>query len=155
MRQGLIKVIFEAKNYVIVNKPAGIFCQPPDLNKSKLCEETAPVLMDMLRHQFPDVASNWRTVHRLDTNVTGGLVIAKDKNSAAMFSRNLRKGGNHGFKLTRKYVAIVGNKAKDLPEEGVLGGPGMLSWYKKGDPGLLVMQLGTGKKHQLRWQLSS
>ncbi|CEP61457.1 pseudouridine synthase PUS5 LALA0_S03e03290g [Lachancea lanzarotensis] len=146
------------KAYLVVNKPAGVFSQPPDMAKWRRNhgESQPPLLLDMVRssmrqHQLE--CDGLRTVHRLDTNVTGGVLIARDKNAAALFSRYLRKGGNSGHKLVRKYVALVDGTASGLANEGVLESNGMKTWYRKIDSGALMLQLRTGKKHQIRRQL--
>ncbi|CUS22110.1 LAQU0S04e08438g1_1 [Lachancea quebecensis] len=150
-----INLVYEARNYIIVNKPPGVFCQPPDRNVwHKLQYKEPPVLLDLLESQVPTYTADWRSVHRLDTNVTGGVLVAKNKNAAAMFSRYLKKGGNHGYKLTRRYVALVDGSTANLPDTGTISEHGRISKFKKAGPQVLVLQLCTGKKHQIRQQLS-
>ncbi|SCU89524.1 LAME_0E04038g1_1 [Lachancea meyersii CBS 8951] len=155
----LLRFLEVCKTYVVVNKPAGVFSQLPDIVKWRQNhgDEHLPLLMDLVRSCAQESgleSSEWRTVHRLDTNVTGGLLIAKDKNSAAHFSKNLKKGGNSGYKLVRKYVALIDGATRNLPTKGVLEHNGMKSWFRKIDSGALVLQLCTGKKHQIRLQLA-
>lgn len=150
-----INLVYEAKNYVIANKPPGVFCQPPDRNVWYNAQyKEPPILLELLKSQASTRAAEWRPVHRLDTNVTGGVLVAKNKNAAAMFSRHLKKGGNHGYKLTRRYVALVEGNTAELPDTGVISENGRLSKFKKAGLHVLVLQLCTGKKHQIRQQLS-
>ncbi|SCU96837.1 LAFA_0G08372g1_1 [Lachancea sp. 'fantastica'] len=154
-----LKILDVCKTYVVVNKPVGVFSQPPDMVKWRRIhgESHPPLLLDMVRscmQQNELGCDELKTVHRLDTNVTGGVLIARDRNAAALFSRNLKKGGNSGHKLVRKYVALVEGTAQDVANEGVLEFAGMKSWFRKIDSGALVLQLCTGRKHQIRRQLA-
>ncbi|SCV04132.1 LANO_0G08350g1_1 [Lachancea nothofagi CBS 11611] len=155
----VVTIVCNCKNYVIANKPAGVFSQMPDRNSwiQKHGVLKPPVLLDMVRssaHTMNLEAGGWRTVHRLDTNVTGGVLIAKNKQAAALFSRYLRKGGNNGNLLIRKYIALVDGETDCLPARGVLEQDGMKSLFCKIDSRALMLQLCTGKKHQIRLQLS-
>ena len=106
-----IPIIFENTHYFIVNKPPGIPSQPPDcrtwgrthpnLDPTPLLERFKAIYYS---HREVELC---RTVHRLDHCVTGGMLIAKTKDASVKFSRFLQKGGNNGYKLQRKYVAIV------------------------------------------------
>ncbi|SCU81829.1 LADA_0C01310g1_1 [Lachancea dasiensis] len=154
-----VRIIYNCKCYLVVNKPIGVFSQMPDLAKwaSNNDGNPPPVLLDLVRTEANNKgqsAEEWRTVHRLDTNVTGGVLIAKTKSAAASFSKNLRKGGNAGNKLIRKYIALVDGETNHIPDQGHLEYDGMKSWFRKIDSGALALQLCTGRKHQIRLQLS-
>lgn len=152
-----VPIIYNGKNYLIVNKAVGIFCQPPDLREwHKAQREDPPVLLDILRENSGICnVQELRTVHRLDSRVTGGVLIAKNKNSAVQFAKNLKKGGNFGFAFTRKYVALVSGTPKEpVSEQGIICKDGMITQYKRIKENCLVVQLHTGKKHQIRKHLA-
>ncbi|AET39263.1 pseudouridine synthase PUS5 Ecym_4187 [Eremothecium cymbalariae DBVPG len=152
-----LPILFQNKHYIIVNKPNGVLSQSPDLRTWWLHHKyEPPVLMDLLRTQYPDICqAQWRTVHRLDATVTGGILISCTRTAASKFSKNLALGGNSGYKFTRKYIALVtGSSIDSFPDEGRLMINDMVSDYKRLGDNLVLFQLHTGKKHQIRIQLS-
>ncbi|CCD26005.2 pseudouridine synthase PUS5 NDAI_0G02300 [Naumovozyma dairenensis CBS 421] len=162
----MIKIIFDCNNYIIVNKPFGVFSQPGDLGawflKNPNSKAGPRVLLDEVPNTFSRNVQSFdklRTVNRLDACVTGGMLLAKNKNAAEMFSRNLRKGGNSGFQISRRYVALLDTNQIDdfqaLRESGTMISDDMVSKYKRLDEQCILLELVTGKKHQLRKQLAS
>lgn len=150
-----LSVLFENLHYLVVYKPPGYLSQPG------LRKDSRPILFDELVKQCAnhDIdTSEWRTVHRLDACVSGGMLIAKTKNAATMFGRNLKYGGNKGYGLVRRYVAMVDpTKSSNLtqyPPTGVLKSDNMVTKYKRVRNNCLIVELVTGKKHQIRKQLS-
>lgn len=139
-----------------------MFSQPGDMNMwfKHYPERARPpvVLNTLLEEQGTNdiTASEWRTVHRLDACVTGGMLIAKNKNAAIQFNKNLRKGGYKGFKIRRRYVAQVEGKVAEryLHDEGIITSCGMISKYRRFDENCLILELVTGGKHQIRRHLS-
>jgi 23S rRNA pseudouridine1911/1915/1917 synthase len=88
-----LEVLFEDDVLLVVNKPAGVLTQPTD--KIKRNSVTA-----ILAAQFPAV--RLYTVHRLDRETSGALLLAKTRSAARALSvafqaRSIRK----------EYVAIV------------------------------------------------
>ncbi|EJT42908.1 PUS5-like protein [Saccharomyces kudriavzevii IFO 1802] len=165
-----ISIIFENAHYFIVNKPPGTPSQPPD---SRTWKRTHPDLDPTpLLENFKTLYSSdkqvesCRTVHRIDHCVTGGMLIAKTKDASAKFSRFLRKGGNNGYKLQRKYVAIVEQPSRlnETSNSDINYGPQynslishdgkQITKFKKVDDQCIILQLVTGKKHQIRYHLS-
>ena len=165
-----IPIIFENAHYLIVNKPPGIPSQPPD---TRTWGRTHPGLDPTpLLDRFKTIYCSYkqvelyRTVHRLDHCVTGGMLIAKTKDASIKFSRFLQKGGNKGYKLLRKYVAIVerpsclDKRFNDQVNNGshynslVSHDGRQITKFKLIDEQCIVLQLVTGKKHQIRQHLS-
>ncbi|CAI1582551.1 hypothetical protein SEUBUCD646_0L02280 [Saccharomyces eubayanus] len=165
-----IPIAFENAHYFIVNKPPGILSQPPDSRTWRRTHpdlDSTPLLVRFktLYSSDKDVEA-CRTVHRLDHCVTGGTLIAKTKNASMMFSRFLQKGGNKGYKLRRKYVAIVEHSSHSKEPVSNEVGYGLkynslishegkqITKFKKVDDRCIVLQLVTGKKHQIRYHVS-
>ncbi len=93
--KSILPVLFENSHYIVVNKPAGIHSQHSKASlKARAQDEVVPLLID----QYPDL----KPVHRLDLRVTGGLLIARGRRDARMFSNNLRSGGDKGYKFKRR-----------------------------------------------------
>lgn len=161
-----IPILYECNNYIIINKPFGVYTQPADLHtwfqRYPGRPEGPRYLLDELANTFKreeEEKKNFqelKTVHRLDVCVTGGMLLAKNKTAAINFSRNLKKGGSSGFPLKRRYVALLNDSLKKtLRPTGTLEMNGMVTKYKLFDDQCIILELITGKKHQLRKQLSS
>lgn len=150
------EVIFQNGNYAVINKPPIVLSQPPDLRSWYLHHDYDPVILfDLLRKNeglhFLDENLQPRIIHRIDSCVSGGMVIALNKNAAKMFSKNLKLGGNSGYKLVRKYVAKVGPpSAAQNVRRGLIRMNGSLTYFKRVDDEHIVLELLTGKKHQIR-----
>ncbi|ODQ57178.1 hypothetical protein WICANDRAFT_36064 [Wickerhamomyces anomalus NRRL Y-366-8] len=153
--KSILPVLFENSHYIVVNKPAGIHSQHSKASlKARAQDEVVPLLID----QYPDL----KPVHRLDLRVTGGLLIARGRHDARMFSNNLRSGGDKGYKFKRRYIGITRAISEFKPIENVDDPYGPFSTTKfirpesgiREDLQLIIMQLETGKKHQIRKHLS-
>lgn len=158
-----LPIAYECNNYFVVNKPYGMFSQPGDYGLKYAhhpVKHRPPVVLDELKRQYGNGkkdAEEWRTVHRLDACVTGGMLIVKNKNAAIQFSKNLRSGGNKGFKMTRRYVALVsdgqiGPKYQD--DTGTIRCLGMTTKYRRFDEKCYILELVSGGKHQVRRHLA-
>ncbi|CCH62596.1 hypothetical protein TBLA_0H03150 [Henningerozyma blattae CBS 6284] len=157
-----VPLIFDCVNYMIVNKPYAVLAQP-GATKKRLPNGQ----LEVVKHPYPDILSlirdqygsgirhlgEWKTVHRIDKCVTGGMLITKNENAVKMFSRNLKKGGNTGYKISRKYVALLeGTPTQSTRPSGIIGSKVMQTRYKRFDDNCIIFELLTGKKHQLRLQ---
>jgi 21S rRNA pseudouridine2819 synthase len=161
--------VFQDEKYVIINKAPGFDCQ--DLPKGNKINKGKDVrgIFSLLKSIDPEM----RNVHRLDKWVSGGLIVARDKITSQRFSRQLKKGGEHGYGFKRRYVAII--KSGQFPEPSKhlkyfdsLKRSGTIETYnEKGECitkfiqipsedeySLVVLQLETGRKHQIRQHLS-
>lgn len=93
-----IKVIFEDKNTIVINKPCGISSQTnPDMDNN--------VLSELNKNGYK---GELYTVHRLDKGVGGIMIYAKNKHYAAKLSECITNG-----KFEKVYYAIVSGE----PEE--------------------------------------
>lgn len=151
-----ISKIFENAHYLLLNKPFGVFSQPIDSTHTNPFK-SYPILLEELRKQYPNYSKEWRLVHRLDNCVTGGILIAKNKTAASRFSKYLRKGGNYGYPIRRRYIAIVETcqaNSKDIINTGIISTNGMITKYNFLGKNCVMLELVTGKKHQIRKHLS-
>ncbi len=130
-----------------------------------------PVGVDS-EHELPALlGGEIYTLHRLDKNVGGVMVYAKNKTSAALFSKLIQEG-----QLIKEYVAMVHGQP---PEEGDwqdllfkdsrknkvfvvkkqrAGVKAARLEYKRiraGERSLVRVRLHTGRSHQIRVQFSS
>ena len=139
------KIIFECEDYIILNKPQGI----PSQGGSKVKEN----IIDILNSND----KNFYLVHRLDSDTTGLMIIAKNREFAKKFSFLFQ-----ARKIKKKYYAIVNgninkNKGEIITKE-IISGKVIISktLFKvksnKKKFSLLDIELVSGRKHQIRKQ---
>ncbi len=105
-----IKVIAETNDYVVLNKPAGLLMHPAS-------NVNAASLVDWLLQTYPKIRQVGEDplrpgiMHRLDREVSGLVVVAKNQNSFDDLK--------HQFKsrlIKKEYTALV--HGADMPDEG-------------------------------------
>lgn len=164
----VLDIIYECNNYFLINKPPNVLSQPGTVQRwiyhalyKNQHVNTPKILLDELKAQSSSSEkehNNWKLIHRLDSCVSGGLLVATNKNAAKYFSRNLKEGGNKGYKIDRRYIALVDNHGEGNPnysnDYGIIDKLGMVSKYRKFDEKCILIELVTGQKHQIRKHLS-
>ena len=95
-----IKIFYEDRDVCIVEKPVGI-----------PCEGDGETLPQILKGQLK---SDIYLVHRLDRNVGGVMIFAKNKNSAAFLSKEMQK--ENGV-FEKEYILVTDGVPKE--REGV------------------------------------
>ncbi|EKE11519.1 MAG: hypothetical protein ACD_15C00066G0014 [uncultured bacterium] len=106
-----LKVIYQNKDFIIVNKPAGLQVHPSDSEKEN-------TLVNALIVDFPEIMDvndgsqdSWMRpgiVHRLDKDTSGIMVVAKNKKT---FYELKKKFANR--EIRKNYVALVYGNLKD------------------------------------------
>ena len=97
-----LEILFEDRDILVAVKPEGV--------ESEAARGLAPDMVNRIRNHLsvsgkePYVA----VIQRLDKPVTGIMVFAKNKESAAALSRELREGG-----MKKKYRAILCGQPKE------------------------------------------
>ncbi len=116
-----ITPIYEDRNFLAINKPAGLLVHPAKAESYKL--KTEPTLVDWLLENYPEVKNVGDNpkirpgiVHRLDKNTSGVILIAKNQKYFE-YLKNLFQ--NHQIKKT--YLALVWGKV-DPVRNGVSNG---------------------------------
>lgn len=166
--QQLFRVIAYNSQYVVFNKAPGVAVQNDDIRVPSHRRQQG--LFNLLKEVDPSL----RPVHRLDKVVSGGLIMARNKSSAQKFSRNLQKGGNYGYPFIRRYAALVNSKELkyslnvhfNTETTGVITVPVednsnqhettkfMIPGERHKGRSLILLELLTGKKHQIRRALA-
>lgn len=105
------EIIFEDKNYLVINKPAGLIVHGGNGIKEK-------TLVDLLIEKYPkiknvgDDALRPGIVHRLDKDVSGLMVIAKTKESFNNLKEQFKERD-----INKTYIALThGQINKDYDE---------------------------------------
>jgi len=91
---GLLDIIFQNENVVVINKPAGYF-----VHNTKLASRDEKFLLQLLRDQ---IGRKVYPTHRLDKKTTGVLIFALDKETQSEINLTFRERTVH-----KKYLAIV------------------------------------------------
>ena len=149
-----MEILFNDQDMVICIKPVGADSE----------SEMPELLTEALGGEF-------FPVHRLDQNVGGVMVYARNKKAAADFSRAIQDGS-----MVKEYVAMVHGTPpdagdwedllwKDSRKNKVFVVRRQRAGVKKarlefqrltdGDPSLVRIRLHTGRSHQIRVQFSS
>ncbi len=142
------------ENFAVINKPSGIAVQSGTKSKKNI--------IDILRKTKEFVGYNPYTVHRLDKETTGILIVAKNRKFAQLFTTLFRIR-----KIHKTYIGMVlGEVAKNSGtfKDNLFYYEGdkkiktlAITRYTKVDTNykytLLKLFPETGRKHQLRKQL--
>ena len=160
----MINIINDNKNYVVCEKPSGLI--------SEYSENKNISFPAMLAEQLG--VTELFTVHRLDKEVGGIMVYAKNKQTAAAFSQQIQDG-----RFEKEYVAIVNKmispdtsdlsnllfhdktknktyvvkKKRNGVKEARLKYT-LISYDQASDSSTVRVKLYTGRTHQIRVQMS-
>ena len=148
-------IIDDNENFIVVNKESGIAVQGGTKSKKNL--------IDIFSKSKIFENSKPYSVHRLDKDTSGVFIIAKNRDSAKLFTSLFRLRKIHKTYLAICYGEI--NKDKGIFDQDLIRYDGnkkviesSKTTYKVIDKNsncsLLEMNPITGRKHQLRKQLS-
>lgn len=164
----MIKPVYEDNHLLVVVKPQGKLTQSDQTGDLSLQDECKQYIKE--KYQKPGEVY-LGLVHRLDRPVGGLVAFARTSKAASRLSEQLRV--HH---MEREYLAVV--EGEDLPARGDLrdwllqGEDGLVRTVPAGTPGakearlryerlgardgtaLVHLRLETGRKHQIRVQLS-
>lgn len=111
----MIKIIFQNKDIIVVDKPVGLAVHPG----VNISEKT---LVDFLSEKFPEIKSvgdepeiRPGIVHRLDKETSGVMVVARNQKTFEYL-----KGLFKNRQMEKKYLALVHGKLKE--KEGQVEG---------------------------------
>lgn len=165
-----MEVVYEDNHLLVVNKAPGEIVQGDKTGDKPLVE----ILKDWLKKKYSKPGNVFLgVVHRLDRPVGGLVIFAKTSKALTRLNRMLYDGEIH-----KTYRAIVENRPKELqaelvhhlfpvekinktyvsevPKEGTKEARLRYRLLKEGDNyDMLEIQLLTGRKHQIRAQLSA
>ena len=101
-----LNILYEDKNLIVVIKPVGVESQSSDGFDEDMVSLIQKHLPDTGKEPYVGV------VHRLDRNVSGVMVYALDRDTAAALSKDVAAG-----KLKKTYEAIVSGSLKEKKGE--------------------------------------
>lgn len=165
------KIIKETDDYVVLNKPAGLLVHPA-------AGSTGKTLVDWLVKKYPKIKKVGENlerpgiVHRLDKNVSGAMVVAKNQPTYAHLKKQFQTR-----QVKKIYLGLVYGQVS--ADEGIIDFPlkrsrlsGKIVAMPRGEEGresitaftvlqrfanytYLELDLKTGRSHQLRAHLTA
>lgn len=155
-----MEIVYQDRDIIVCIKPAGV-----------LSTDEPGGLPELVRQALGDPQANVRTVHRLDRVVSGLMVLARTKKSAAELSRQIRED-----QFQKEYLAVVHGAPEEtgtfrdlllrskeerktyiVPEPGKDVQEAILHYRvlsQKDGLSRVRIQLETGRTHQIRAQFS-
>lgn len=109
-----LHIVYEDKDLMIADKPAGMPIHPSSNNRCNSLGNA--VAWYFAQQHIPFV---YRCINRLDHDTSGLTIIAKHMISAGILSAMAAEKGNQG--ICREYLAIV--RGKVVPPEGTINAP--------------------------------
>lgn len=164
-----LKIIYEDNHIIVADKPAGILTQGDYSGETSLLE----MIKEYIRIKFNKPGEAFiGLVHRLDRPVSGLLVFARTSKAAARLQKEFTSG-----RIKKFYLAVVETdyeledgwnrlehfleRDRDIthivPRPSAKSEKAILYYHKiisEKKFSLVLIKLDTGKKHQIRAQLS-
>jgi len=177
-----IKIIYEDKDVLVIDKPAGFVVFPEGPASAKATAGEAKTVIDYLVEKYPELkaagdAPRYGIVHRLDKDTSGIVLVAKSTEALIFLQKCFKNRG-----VEKKYVCLAEGSVKDdFGEMKTLiarspRDPRKQTVYEIADPTapksareaiteykvlerfkdytLLEVNIKTGRRHQIRCHLS-
>lgn len=171
MKKNIPDILFEDNHLLIINKPAGYIVQQEEGSDKDSAEEWAK---EYIRVKYNKPGEAWLgVIHRLDTPVSGVLVLAKTSKALERMNKLFRERN-----IKKIYWALTQNRPPETEQtvehylkknqkinrttahdEWVRDSQRAELHYENishiGDSYLLEIELKTGRPHQIRAQMSA
>jgi len=145
-----IDVVFEDKNLLVINKPAGLAVHEGGSDSKR------DSLLGILESRYREAGVKPQLVHRLDKDTSGLLLVAKNSKTAAELERSFETG-----EVDKQYLCLVVGRMRtnegkiDFPVPGRDGNPvRALTRYRVmkrfSETTLMRVTIETGRLHQIR-----
>jgi 23S rRNA pseudouridine1911/1915/1917 synthase len=139
-----LEVIAETKEWIAINKQAGMPTQPARDRKQRSLEE-------LLRLRFGTIY----VLHRIDTWTSGVVVFAKTRAAAADLSALFASRGIRKVYLAVVEGVLVSERTIDTPIEGRTAYTIARPLRQLDDSTLIEAEILTGRTHQIRIHMQS
>lgn len=166
-----LDVIYEDDNLIIINKPAGIACQPDSIRKSGTLADFVKSYLFEKGDYTPEKENTFSPAlcNRIDFNTSGLVIAAKNMPTLRLINQKLRTHEIRKFYVCKtkntppnKTGVIKGQLLKDSSNKSHIvdqGGKYAETHYRvlssDKDGCILEVEIITGRSHQIRVHLSS
>lgn len=134
-----IKIVYEDKDVLVIQKPAGLATQTAKVGRQDVVSELKNYLAAKSLGRRPAGEPYLGIVHRLDQPVEGLLVFAKNKNAAASLCAQLDPESGAGI-LNKSYYGVFSGNTPNKSGELVDG------LYRDPSGKTLVWEQGQGER---------
>jgi len=163
------EILYEDNHILVVNKPSGVLSQGDSSGNESMLE----ILKKYIRRKYDKKGNVFLgLVHRLDRPVSGVMVFARTSKAAGRLFSEITSGSmgkyyiaiieSHlavdrnwhkleNFLHRKRDITVITSRGKDETEKAILHYTALLN---SGDYSLVLIKLGTGKKHQIRAQFA-
>ncbi|AAZ10248.1 hypothetical protein, conserved [Trypanosoma brucei brucei TREU927] len=167
----IFPVVYEDDDLLVINKPPHVATSRHALSCSQLCDDKATDIVslqltckkrgDVMRRVFRQ-----GQVHRLDTETSGCLIMAKSDVAASSLRHQMGTSAaySQSSKIYLALCAVVESNLTNIPLNGVLRDPAdakittkyrIVHFYKRFRVALVEARIQQGKKHQIRRHLAA
>lgn len=108
-----LNVLYEDNDLIVVEKPPGIIVFPENKQKEKTLIEHLTEIYPELKEMNPP---RYGTIHRLDKDTSGILLIAKNEKALSFYQEQFKKR-----ELKKKYIALVIGEVEQGEIETLIG----------------------------------
>ncbi|MEK9183510.1 MAG: RluA family pseudouridine synthase, partial [Patescibacteria group bacterium] len=116
-RPSMISIIYEDKDIIAVNKPAGLVVHPDKIHKKRtLIQEIIKLRPEIKDVGDSPIGERPGIVHRLDKDTSGVLIVAKNQSAFEHLKSQFKDR-----KIIKKYIALVEGEIKN--NSGVINLP--------------------------------
>lgn len=126
------EIIYENKDLLVINKPAGLLVHPTPSSFAKASEDEQKTLTSFLLKKYPEIKNVGEDktrpgiVHRLDKETSGAMIVAKNQSTFEYLKKQFAER-----KIKKTYTALVAGKIN----------------LAKGKMGLINLPIGRSKSN--------
>jgi len=118
MKKEKLKIIYQDKNLLVVDKPSNIIVfSEKSITKKTACGERSRTMIDLLLEQFPHLENagkplRYGIVHRLDKDTSGVLLVAKNNKTLFYLQKQFKER-----EVSKRYIALVTGRLREKEGE--------------------------------------
>jgi len=166
-----LDIVYEDDNLIIINKPAGIACQPDNIRKNGTLADFVKSYLYEKKEYVPEAENTFSPAlcNRIDFNTSGLVIAAKNMPTLRLVNEKLRNHEIRKFYVCKtknappdKCGIIKGQMQKDADNISRVvdeGGKYAETHYRvlsaDKDGCIIEVEIITGRSHQIRVHLSS
>ncbi|ODQ64978.1 pseudouridine synthase [Nadsonia fulvescens var. elongata DSM 6958] len=112
----LLPLLHRTKHYVLINKPPGVYSQGPRTpDVISLLKQSNAQWFNQNNHIHPFCEP--KLVQRLDSAVSGAMILCTSLTYVTKIARYLSHGGNNGIPIDKRYIALLDTTKSSVLEQ--------------------------------------